>query len=319
MPAGIETFVDEGFAEITVPDKALRAEVLGKILEHTPAPLVEKDTRKGKYVVYRIPEGNARAAGLIDGDAPSGVIPIKGDMGKAQALVDADPKTTDKRAGGVQHGEYGTILPTVADTAYQAMPTTRNNVHDGDLNFVDPQDANGKIRAELRPNKNVADPNQMIDDAIELLSKPVVSLPAAALQEKIRLNTPRPNDYARARVPRDQLVPSSQATIAATVDRAPQSPAEPAVGIATGPNAGRVVEGQPGGDAGPTTVSAPDIIAEQRELSTADAPDVLTPAKGEKPNDGWKVDELREYAKANDIDLGGATKKADILKALEGK
>lgn len=37
------------------------------------------------------------------------------------------------------------------------------------------------------------------------------------------------------------------------------------------------------------------------------------------PNDDWTVPHLREYAKAHDIDLGGATKKADILKAIKGE
>lgn len=313
MPAGVEVFVDEGFATIGVPDRDKRAEVLSAILAHTPPALVEKDTRSGAFVLYRIPEGNARAAGLIDGDTDTGRPPLyKQDLGYADALVAADPKTTDKREGGAQHGEYDTILPTVADTAYQAMPTTRNNVHDGDVNFTEPVDANGIIRAPLRPNKNVVGPGGV----------PTIpagaSTPAAELQRKIREARPvKPADYAPAHVPRDQRVPVAQATIAATVDRAPQDPSEPASGIGIGPNAGRVVEGQPGGDAGPTTVSAPDIIAEQRPLDTQDAPDILTPEKGEKPNDGWKVDELRDYAKTNDIDLGGATKKADILKAIE--
>lgn len=252
MPKGIEVFLDEGFAEISVADKQQRGEVLNKILEHTPVALVEKDTRKGKYVIYRIPEGNARAAGLID-NPTEGRAPLKGDMGYAQDLVDADPQVSGR---GDSWGDYHTILPTVADTAYQAMPTTGYNVHDGDLNGVEPQPANGKIRAELRPNKPV-------DTAPE---RPAgATLSASELQTRIRENTPNPVDYAPSRVPLDQRVPVAQATIAATVDREPTGPAEPAVGIAVGPNAGRVVEGQPGGEAGATTLSTPDIITEQHE------------------------------------------------------
>lgn len=36
----------------------------------------------------------------------------------------------------------------------------------------------------------------------------------------------------------------------------------------------------------------------------------------DEPTEKWKVDELKAYAAERNIDLGGATKKADILKAL---
>lgn len=269
MPKGIETFVDEGFAEITVADKQLRGEVLNKILEHTPVQLVEKDTRKGRHVVYRIPEGNARAAGLVD-DPTEGRIPLKADQGFAQDLVDADPQIDGR---GDSWGEYRTILPTVGGSAYQAMPTAPGNgVQDGNLNGVEPQDANGKIRAELRPNKNVAS---------SVPQPPAgASTTAADLQAKIRASRPvTPSDYAPQRVPLDQRVPSAQGTIAATVDREPSGPAEPPTGFGIGPNAGRVVEGQPGGEAGATTTSAPDIITEQHDADRAvAAPSTTTTA-----------------------------------------
>ncbi|MFD4992836.1 hypothetical protein ACFWH7_04435 [Cellulosimicrobium cellulans] len=34
------------------------------------------------------------------------------------------------------------------------------------------------------------------------------------------------------------------------------------------------------------------------------------------PDESWKVDQLRAFARARDVDLKGATKKADILAAL---
>ncbi|MGW4325447.1 hypothetical protein ACWEKR_06100 [Nocardia sp. NPDC004573] len=36
-----------------------------------------------------------------------------------------------------------------------------------------------------------------------------------------------------------------------------------------------------------------------------------------EPSDSWTVAQLQAYAKANEIDLGDATKKADILVAIE--
>jgi len=35
------------------------------------------------------------------------------------------------------------------------------------------------------------------------------------------------------------------------------------------------------------------------------------------PNESWKVDELKAYAAERSIDLGDATRKADILAAIE--
>lgn len=154
------------------------------------------------------------------------------------------------------------------------------------------------------------------------------SLTSFELQALIRSKRPAPAGYAPTKVPRDQRVPVAQATIAATVDRSPQGEAEPPSGFGIGPNAGRVADDQPSGDPGETVLSRPDIIAEQHEeavteavveLKTSDAPDILTPAKGETPNDGWTVPELKKYAKDNDIDLKGATTKAAILAVLTGE
>lgn len=39
-------------------------------------------------------------------------------------------------------------------------------------------------------------------------------------------------------------------------------------------------------------------------------------ATPEAPNEEWTVEQLREHAAAHEVDLGGATKKADILAAL---
>ena len=38
----------------------------------------------------------------------------------------------------------------------------------------------------------------------------------------------------------------------------------------------------------------------------------------DEPSDSWTVADLRAYAELHDIDLGDATKKADILKAVTG-
>ncbi|WP_159840209.1 hypothetical protein [Nocardia sp. CY41] len=48
----------------------------------------------------------------------------------------------------------------------------------------------------------------------------------------------------------------------------------------------------------------------------ADEPDAEPELEGE-PSESWTVAQLQAFAKSNDIDLGDATKKADILAAIQ--
>jgi len=66
MPEGVEAVVEDGFATIDFVDPSLRGPGLAKLFElGTPPELVEKLTRAPR-AVYRVPEGNAREAGLLD-------------------------------------------------------------------------------------------------------------------------------------------------------------------------------------------------------------------------------------------------------------
>jgi hypothetical protein len=44
--------------------------------------------------------------------------------------------------------------------------------------------------------------------------------------------------------------------------------------------------------------------------------DSAAPADGDTPSESWTATKLKAYAAANDIDLAGATRKADILDAI---
>ena len=72
MPQGIDVQVEDGFAIIDFVDRAKRGPALARLLEVGGPEFVEKLTRGyGPRAVYRTPEGNARAAGLLDdSDAP---------------------------------------------------------------------------------------------------------------------------------------------------------------------------------------------------------------------------------------------------------
>ncbi|QLL08854.1 hypothetical protein [Mycobacterium vicinigordonae] len=62
---GVSVLVRNGFATISAPDSHARGQVLNRLLERTPAPLIEKLTRSGPHPLYRVPEDSAREARLI--------------------------------------------------------------------------------------------------------------------------------------------------------------------------------------------------------------------------------------------------------------
>ncbi|KAB7761183.1 hypothetical protein [Mycolicibacterium mucogenicum] len=68
MPAGVEVVVDEGFATIDFVDATLRGPGLAKLLEIGGPETIEPLTREkgAERKLYRVPEGNAREAGLLD-------------------------------------------------------------------------------------------------------------------------------------------------------------------------------------------------------------------------------------------------------------
>jgi hypothetical protein len=67
-------------------------------------------------------------------------------------------------------------------------------------------------------------------------------------------------------------------------------------------------------EAAPTEAPADDQPDDQPEDQPADAPE--DQPEGE-PSDSWTVAQLTDYAKREEIDLGGATRKADILSAIQ--
>jgi hypothetical protein len=102
MPTGIETFVDNGFATVDFVDPSLRGQALTKLSEIGGPESIETITRDGPRRKYRVPEGNAREAGLIDTPLDA---PRRGDLKFAAALADADPVAD----GGIYSPELHTV------------------------------------------------------------------------------------------------------------------------------------------------------------------------------------------------------------------
>lgn len=88
MPQGVETFVDGGFATVDFVDRKLRGPALAKLIAIGGPESIETITRDGPRRKYRVPEGNASEAGLIDTPAE---VSASGDAGYATALAAADP------------------------------------------------------------------------------------------------------------------------------------------------------------------------------------------------------------------------------------
>ncbi|MBV9923199.1 MAG: hypothetical protein JOY78_20430, partial [Pseudonocardia sp.] len=133
MPQGVEVIVEDGFATIHAPDREVRADVLRRLLAATPPRLIETQTRTGPNVTYRVPEGNAREAGLLDGEAVDEL--PHGDSGFAAALLAADRSVNGAR-----------------------LPLERTV---GDDTYVAGRDGNATITGPLHPNHPAVDPKDV--------------------------------------------------------------------------------------------------------------------------------------------------------------
>ena len=69
MAEGILAEVEDGFARIQFLDSALAGPALTKLLELVGPGVIDVDTRSGSRKIYIVPEGTAREAGLLDGEA----------------------------------------------------------------------------------------------------------------------------------------------------------------------------------------------------------------------------------------------------------
>lgn len=107
MPAGVEVVVEGGFATIEFVDPARRGPGLAALLEHTPPDLIEKVTRPA--VRYIVPEGNARAAGLLDKVSRVDALaaPVVTSAADASGATPPEaPSVTELHAQTVRTGSY---------------------------------------------------------------------------------------------------------------------------------------------------------------------------------------------------------------------
>jgi hypothetical protein len=133
MPTGIEATVDGGFATIDFIDQSLRGPALAEVIEDAGPGVIETITRDGPRRKYRMPLGNATAAGLLDGDEDPAEFSAGKDTGSATALQDADPNEnpgTDNANWHTPVAEHTSANKYVGQVANQAV-LTRTQVHTG--------------------------------------------------------------------------------------------------------------------------------------------------------------------------------------------
>jgi|UPI0002DB7C99 hypothetical protein len=99
MTAGIEVAVRDGFAIIDFVDPSLRGPALARLVEIGGGASVEAFTRGTPRKVYRVPEGNAREAGLLDDSTLVEALQPATDTGFAAALAQAGHQQPRTLAG----------------------------------------------------------------------------------------------------------------------------------------------------------------------------------------------------------------------------
>lgn len=110
MPAGVSVLVQDGFVTIDFVDKSLRGPGLQKLLEVGGPSTIESITRGGPRKMYRVPEGNAREAGLLDDESEVDELPSgKGTSGTdATGMVNPEGFTSANQVHGpvLRQGTY---------------------------------------------------------------------------------------------------------------------------------------------------------------------------------------------------------------------
>ncbi|AHB79334.1 hypothetical protein JAMAL_14 [Mycobacterium phage JAMaL] len=155
MPAGIIATVDGGFATIDFLDKSLRGPALADLVEIGGPASVETITRDGPRRKYRVPVGNAQAAGLLDGDEVGDVWSAGRDTGAAAATVAADPNVNPGADNANWHtpvDQYTSANKYVGQVPNATVLHNRGQVYTGDADSAGGDLAHPPTHAEVIQN-----------------------------------------------------------------------------------------------------------------------------------------------------------------------
>lgn len=304
MPEGIVAEVDSGFATLDFVDTTLRGPSLHKLLEIGGPATIETITRRGPRRQYRVPEGNARAAGLID--EPSE---------QARGLdVDGTPDD-NPTTGGTGTTTSGAIHQGVADTgAAAALKAADPNVNPG----LDKENWHTPTAEHTSANKFVG----VVSNAAVLHSRNQVFTGTGGLSDDSNLTHPATSSDLIAYVKEH-----GNGLTRSDAKREPQVPAAHIAGALRDQPA--ALGSDPGGYAPPPDRPAAhvDLTAGAVVSPFADGPPA--PASSSEtarpselpegvPDDKWKRAELNAYAEWRRIpgaaEMGS---KAEVLTAIQ--
>jgi hypothetical protein len=286
MPAGIEASIEDGFATIDFLDRSL----VGPSLEalRQVGSKVTKETRVGPRARYTMPEGDARAAGLIDGETTLTPNLAYGDTGFADTLQSVGNEGARPEAPTIRNMYVGST--PAADVMAVPGPSTTvgGKVPQGAI--IAPLHGSIKKYGDYslpQPHEpgdctHPGDGSGSIKDGVIDFVEPTRIHSKAPKRptttSNITLDVPPGMSVVDPNSPGQHPIPSEGNTYTP-----PTEPTEPPV-------------------AWPTPMpTVPPVAAYPEGAPTAD----------------WTNAEIKAYADANSIDLDGATKKADMLTAIE--
>lgn len=122
MPAGVAVEVADGFATIDFVDPTKRGVGLAALIAVGGSEVIEKLTRSGPRVLYRVPEGNARAAGLLDKKSePIAVVDTSSGADATGCVPPEGPSVTELFAQEVRSGDFADAYSGVTGAAGQPL------------------------------------------------------------------------------------------------------------------------------------------------------------------------------------------------------
>lgn len=280
MPEGIIATVDGGYATLDFVDRSLKGPSLDKLIEAGGPGIVETISRSGPRRKYRVPEGNAREAGLIDDDVEGAVYSAGHDSGNAERL----------QAANAEAIEVGAVTRPDAPTSANAYVGQTTAAEEREL-APPPQQVADAV-TEGFGGRNAAQTTPHVDVISTVLDASTVR----AVGGVQPVNTPTPD--------KDYEHPAAAANLGLADQYAGLADREPTY----------VEGGQSNGDYTPNP-SVQDVTSTHGSTATVadDAPE------GE-PSEDWKRADLNAYASAHGVDNPASLpNKGAVLDAINAK
>ncbi|AYD82011.1 hypothetical protein I5G60_gp16 [Mycobacterium phage Saguaro] len=323
MPQGIIATVDDGFATIDFVDPSLRGPALTRLVEIGGPETIETLTRVGPRRQYRVPEGNAREAGLLDdetGEHPRGAVQysaedaaleseggVRGaftpgnagtDTGAAAALAAADPNTnpgTDNANWHTPVAEHTSANKYVGETTVTEARAAADPAYTGTASSY-----GGKNAAESESHRQLIDrvkAHELANPKGAPRGEAAPHAPVQSLNTGLVAQTGALADDPGARPDEGGQARSTYSTVQSTR----QAP--------------RAKEQRKSGTAAKSEVIAPPVTAPDTE-------DVVEYPEGD-PSTSWRRDELDAYAlKVKGLDTSNRSdfpSKDAVLDAIQQK